>query len=292
MNYKVFGFGVVFTLISGLNSLSVTNETHGSEFQPLENETEEYPYYLPFLGQKAIDAGEELPLPMGISMNYYYVKRDIDVKTIQASLNNNPLGSVDDLVAVDVQTRVQTGVVRLDAWIFPFLNVYGLLGHIDNESSIDASVTIGTNRNINIKTDSGFQGTTTGLGTVLAAGYNDFFMTIDANWVFSELGDAFDTTFQGQIYNARIGWKGKIRDHNTRVWLGGAYWDTEREMSGSIPVGANTVNFRVVQGPVNPTTYSLGLNYEFTERWNIVLDVGGNGNDASSFLCAFNYRFH
>lgn len=264
-------------------------EAAAPESQELEKEV--YPYKLPLLGQKAIDAGEEIPLPLGLSVNYYYVKRDIEVKSISASLNANPLRPVDDLLNFDIQTRVQSAVARLDAWIFPFLNVYGLFGRIENESRIRAKVNLGGNE-YDIDADGAFSGTTGGGGVVLAAGYNNFFMTVDGNLVFSQLGDSFDTTFKGQIYNARAGWKGKISNHNTRIWLGATYWDTEREMSGSIPAGSSTLNFSVVQAPANPTTYSLGFNYEFTQKWNTVVDVGTNFDDASSFLVALNYRFH
>ncbi|MCK4565517.1 MAG: hypothetical protein KAU94_12680, partial [Verrucomicrobia bacterium] len=245
-------------------------------------------------GQKAIDAGEEIPLPLGISVAYYHVTRDIDVAHVSASINDNPLNSVDDYVSIDVTTHVNTGSLRLDAWIFPFLNVYGLVGGIDNTSEINANFNIGTN-SISLRADGSFSGTATGVGTVLAAGYLDYFMTLDANWIYSDLGDQFDTRFSGQIYNARLGWKGKIKNHNTRIWLGATYWDTEREMSGSILTGGGAVqkiNFKVVQKPVNPGNISIGTNYEFTKKINIVADYGFNFKDTHTVLISLNYRFH
>lgn len=293
MKYTIFVWGILFCLIFEPCSVAATNETHQPEFQLLENETEEYPYFLPILGQKAIDAGEEIPLPLGISAAFYHVTRDIDVTSISASINDKPLQSVDDLLSIDVTTHVNTGSLRMDAWIFPFLNIYGLVGGIENTSEINANFDIG-GTNYNIQADGSFSGTATGFGTVLAGGYMNYFMTLDANWVYSDLGDAFDTRFSGQIYNARAGWKGKIDGHNTRIWLGASYWDTEREMSGSIPTGGGVVqkiNFKVVQKPVNPGNMSLGFNYEFTKKINIVADYGFNFDDAQIFLVSLNYRF-
>ncbi|ADE55753.1 hypothetical protein [Coraliomargarita akajimensis] len=255
---------------------------------------QEYPFVLPILGQKAIDAGEELPLPFGISFAYYYVDRDIEVSTVSASINNNPVQSVDDYFAFDVGTTVHTATVRLDTWIFPFLNVYGLFGHIDNTSKINARVNLGGNE-YTLQADGGFEGMTSGVGMVLAAGYQDFFMTLDGNYVYTDLGNAFNSRFEGQIYNARAGWKGKIDGHNTRIWLGATYWDTERTMSGSIPVNGGPVqkiNFEVTQKPVNPSNFSIGCNYEFNEHYNIVVDLGSNFKDATIFLLSLNYRFH
>ena len=294
MNYKALVCGFVFTLVGGLNCLSATNGLHGAESRPLENGTGEYPYFLPLLGQKAIDAGEEIPLPLGISVAYYGVQRDIDVASVSASLNDNPLQSVDQYVSFDVRTEVQSATMRLDAWLFPFLNVYGLFGGIDNTSDIRADVSIG-GTNYNIRADGSFSGLTTGFGVALAAGYADFFMTLDANQIYSELGDAFDTRFSGQIYTARAGWKGKVEGHNTRIWLGATYWDTEREMTGSIDTGGvlvEKINFQVVQKPVNPGNMSIGFNYEITKKVNIVADYGFNFDDAQLLLVSLGYRFH
>lgn len=293
MKFSIYNAVTLYCLICVPISFSSTNETDRSASQPLEIEAEKYPYFLPFLGQKAIDAGEEIPLPLGISAAFYHVTRDIDVASISASINDQPLQSVDDNLSVDVTTHVNTGSLRMDAWIFPFLNIYGLVGEMDNTSEINANVTIG-GTDYALRADGSFSGIATGFGTVLAGGYMNYFMTLDANWVYSDLGDKFDTRFSGQIYNARLGWKGKIKRHNTRIWLGATYWDTEREMSGSISTGGSVVqkiNFKVVQKPVNPGNMSIGFNYEFTKKVNLVADYGFNLDDAQIFLVSLNYRF-
>lgn len=280
----------LFLFLSGLYLCSISSGQESGSAA----EAEEWPYALPLLGQKAIDAGEEIPLPFGISVAYYYVNRDIDVKSVSASLNDNPVQSVDDFVNFDVETTVHTGTMRADVWLLPFLNIYGLFGQIDNTSKIKAEFNLpdggGGTTNVTLNADGGFQGSTAGLGTVLAAGYNDFFMTLDANYIISELGDSFNTKFRGQIYNARAGWKGKIDGHNTRIWIGATYWDTEREMSGSIGEKPAKINFKVVQKPVNPGNASIGFNYEFTDHVNIVADLGSNFEDATIFLLSLNYR--
>lgn len=292
MNFKVLLLCGASFLGCTLSGFSNTNEVHQSTVPHMESDTEKYPYALPFLAQKAVDAGqgEALPLPLGISVAYYYVERDIDVKSVSASLGNNPLQPVDNVVNFDVRTEVATTSMRMDAWILPFLNVYGLIANIENSSIVDMTFDIGTN-NVPVKSNGGFDGVGTGMGIVLAGGYENFFMTFDANWLRSDLGDSFDTIFEGQIYTIRGGWKGVIDGHNTRLWLGGTYWDTERTMSGSVGSGATAVNFRVTQAPLNPRTLSIGGNYEFTKKVNLVADYGFNFEDAHIVLVSLNYRF-
>ena len=167
MKYKSFGWVILFSVLFTFCSFSATNQTERTAILPLDHSENEYPYLLPFLGQKAIDAGEEIPLPLGISAAFYHVTRDIDVTSISASINDNPLQSVDDSLKMDVTTPVNTGSLRMDAWILPFLNVYGLIGGIENTSEINANFDIdGTN--YNLRADGSFSGTATGFGTVLA----------------------------------------------------------------------------------------------------------------------------
>jgi hypothetical protein len=294
MKQKLISLGVLGLVLCSNPGYCATNDTVSLDPSSAENPVAEYPYRLPLLAQKAIDAGEELPLPLGVSVAYYGVRRDIDVKSVSASINDQPVQSVDQYLSFDVRTEVQSASVRLDAWILPFFNVYGLFGGIDNVSDIRADVTLG-GTNYAIRADGSFSGTTTGFGAVLAGGYESYFMTLDANWVYSELGDAFDTRFSGQIYNARAGWKGKLEGHNTRIWVGATYWDTEREMAGSISTGGGVVqkiNFKVVQAPVDPGSMSLGFNYEITQKVNLVADYGFNFDDAQILLVSLGYRFH
>ena len=283
--------GLVFYSAS---AFCATNDLISAELPPVNDQGDIYPYRFPLLGQKAIDAGEELPLPFGIALAYYGVRRDINVKSVSASINDQPLQSVDQYVSFDVRTEVQSATVRLDACVLPFLNVFVVFGGIDNVSDIRADVTLdGTN--YAIRADGSFSGMTTGFGAVLAGGYQNYFMTLDATKIYSELGDAFDTHFSGQIYNARAGWKGKIEGHNTRIWIGATYWDTEREMTGSRSTGGAVVqkiNFKVVQAPADAGNISLGFNYEFTPKVTLVADYGFNFDDAQLLLVSLGYRFH
>jgi len=293
MKCKSFGFGVLMLLTGISNAVSQTNSP-ATDAQALESPAAEYPYQLPLLGQKAIDAGEELPLPLGIAVAYYGVRRDINVKSVSASLNDQPLQSVDQFASFDVRTEVQSATVRLDVWVLPFLNVFGVFGGIDNVSDIRADVTLG-GTNYAIRADGSFSGMTTGFGAVLAGGFNNYFMTLDGTKVYSELGDAFDTNFSGEIYNLRAGWKGKIEGHNTRIWVGATYWDTEREMTGSVDTGGGVVqkiNFKVVQEPADASNMSLGFNYEITPKVTLVADYGFNFDDAQLLLVSLGYRFH
>ena len=111
-------------------------------------------------------------------------------------LGNHPIPS--DMFAIDAghtREKSKTENLRLDMWVFPFLNVYGLVGHTRGSSVSQVSVDSdpsqfrgldrviagavhqlyqsGKLQNIDFTLD--FKGTTWGTGFTLAGGYGNWF---------------------------------------------------------------------------------------------------------------------
>ena len=103
---------------------------------------ERWSSFLPLMAEEARKRGYELPLPFGASAIYNYLERDIEVTDLGIGVNGAPVGSVSDYVDLGSTSHVNVALARFDAWILPFLNVYALLGHIDNQSTTRAVVTV------------------------------------------------------------------------------------------------------------------------------------------------------
>jgi hypothetical protein len=105
---------------------------------------------LPFLGDEARKRGYVLPLPFGVSINYMDMRQNINVDSInftglsldgridcgkdpvcKHAVNNifaNGPVSLDNAFQIGVgHTREssKTETLKLDAWLLPFMNVYG-----------------------------------------------------------------------------------------------------------------------------------------------------------------------
>ncbi len=242
---------------------------------------------LPIWGDKAMDTGHKLPLPYGAGCTFYYVERDVDVKEVSVGLGaNGPMRPVEDYLEFDVRTYVRNYSVKFDAWLFPFMNVYALAGYMENKSRIDMRVTVdGTDYAIN--TYGNFNGATYGVGTVLAGGYANYFMTFDYTYVFSEMDD-FDTDFKGSVAGLKMGWKGPIRQYDTRIWVGGTFWDTEREMAGSV---GNVLRFKILQAPEDRFNYNVGGNVELNDHFNLLFDYGTDFSDTTTLLFSGGLRW-
>jgi hypothetical protein len=183
-------------------------------------ETERWPHVLPFLADEAVKRGYELPLPFGITGVFYYVERDVEITDIRVGINGAPLRSVSNFLSAESTSHVTVAVARFDAWIFPFLNVYGIAGYVSNNTTTRGTVTVPRpgpipgDRTFNVSAKTQLEGFVAGGGTTVAGGYRELFFLGDVNYGQTDIG--FDDRFRALIGSVRVGWNGKILDTPTR----------------------------------------------------------------------------
>jgi len=99
--------------------------------------------FLPILGDAARAKGYTLPEPFGIGYNYMDIHQNIKVDTIELSglsvslpwIGNIPLDPDSFHIAVGkTREKSKTSTARLDTWLFPFMNIYGIVGHTKGSS--------------------------------------------------------------------------------------------------------------------------------------------------------------
>jgi len=282
--FGLIGCIATSTLGQTQNMLEETNPLHVEQ-----NET--WSSFLPMMAEKAYQHGYELPLPFGVGLNFITLKRDIEVKEIRAGFDE--LHNVTDLVTVDATTHVGTLVARVDAWLLPFLNLYVMGGYIENKSEVMANFSInnplpgGGITNITLNSTGDMSGILMGGGIMLAAGYADFFLTLDANFTSTKLDGILDETIQVGIYTMRTGWDGMVKQTPVRIWLGGMYWDSERVVKGS----AGPIRFEVLQGPVDPFNFTLGTNIDLSKKVQLFTEYAFNFADLQMLTIGASYRF-
>lgn len=185
-----------------------------------------YPYLLPIWGQKVVRKGFAMPLPAGLSVQYVYQKSDITIQNLQVGFNNGPMHSLDNVVRIDHATATTNGVnLRPDFWIFPFLNVYGLLARSSNTTAINAGLWIPDSTSwkkvMDINTKADFNATTFGLGMTPTFGVGGFFVAIDMNFSWSDIAE-LDKPAYIFVLGPRIGKNMKLgKDQSLALWAGG-----------------------------------------------------------------------
>ncbi|MEQ1586462.1 MAG: hypothetical protein ABL895_11320, partial [Cyclobacteriaceae bacterium] len=108
-----------------------TNKEVGKKNQALSDSLKQsdYPYALPIWGDKATKAGYSLPYSAGVSVQYFGQESLLIIDNLMVGFNNGPMYNLDGIVRFDeAKARASAATVRPDIWLFPFLNVYGILG--------------------------------------------------------------------------------------------------------------------------------------------------------------------
>jgi hypothetical protein len=164
---------------------------------------------LPFLAQQVIDKGYELPLPYGIGLTYAHVDQEQILSDLEVGLNGGakePFPFVGFDNARSVSDSLQ---LKLDAWLFPFMNVFALFGRVDGEAPLNVyidgngmldqlGVTCGPgppnplcglleNQTFVLDIEAKFKGNTYGAGTVLAGGWNNWFVTVPISYTYADM---------------------------------------------------------------------------------------------------------
>ncbi len=294
--YKPKAIRLVIAAPVLLTALAEAGTEAESPISPIEEDSRSWYGLWPTATKEAIKRGHNLPLPFGISFNYLTMTRDIGVTSVRAGFNGR-MNDLSDFVSVDTVVDVTNEIGRLDANIFPFLNVYVMAGSFKNESSVDMLLSVpnrsGGTTDVELKGSPSFDSTVYGGGLILSGGWKKFFGSYDVNFASTELGGAFDGRIETFIHSVRIGYRDEFAGGTAAVWLGASYWDTARTTKGSMtmPEGKNTLSFEIDQEPVNPETYSLGAMYEFNQHWQTQAEYRFNFKDAHIFMGGLSYRF-
>lgn len=303
----------------------------GAVFNAYADDTSESASRFPIWGDEARERGYSIPLPFGVNLSYMNIRQNVDVDSITFSglkLGTHPIPA--DMFNIDVahtRQRSQTENLRLDMWVFPFLNVYGLVGHTKGSTissvSVDADPSkytgldrviassvhrlnqSGDLQNIDFALD--FQGTTWGTGFTLAGGYGNWFTLVDTNYTQTEF-DILDGKISALTVSPRVGYRfdlpGIAGRSKLSVWVGSMYQDVQQEFRGQLsdlhmpaelqPL-IDSVNqddsgrFNVKQHLNSPWNMLIGSQYEITQNFNVLTEIGFN--DRNSFFLAGEYRF-
>lgn len=239
---------------------------------------ERWSSFLPLLAEEARKRGVELPLPFGVSLVYYHLERDIEVTDVRIGRNGNPPRSVTEVAQFSSGSRVDNLNLKVDVWLLPFLNLYGLVGWFHNDSTTNVRVSfegpMGTPLERSLSVPTTIEGSVGGLGATLATGYPPFFLVLDVNAFGSDLG--FSEKLRGSIASGRAGYVGAVAGMPMNAWLSATYWNTTTTVKDEVsdPETGETLQFEADQGPRYPWTYGAGANLRAHPRFEIFTELG------------------
>ena len=244
---------------------------------------------LPF-GVDTMDRkGFTLPFPFGVAARLGFVDQTMSLREMSFDFDVSSVNP-EDVSITGSSTTDMTIMGRVDAWVFPFVNLYGMLGFLQGNSNIKAFVPAGT-YDITVDNPFDFVGPTTipvsipdfdldakgsysgplwGLGMELAAGRGRVYGSLDLNFQHTSLSSSGDLT-GGSVEVFTVTPKVGMRlEPGTRgsgdLWVGASFMDSVKTFEGTLP----TSQLAPQLAPIVGDTFGYELQAESDETLAII----------------------
>ena len=203
----------------------------------------EYPYALPIWGDKATRRGYSLPYSAGLSVQYFGQRSDILIDNLQVGFNSGTMHNLDGIVRFDKVQSVSNGVsLRPDIWLFPFLNVYAILGVSAASTEVNYGLWLpdssgGEQQVVSLGTKVEFAANTYGFGLTPTLGVGGGWLALDMNFTWTDVPQLAEPA-NAFVFDPRAGKAFRLRrpDENINLWVGGFRLAINTGTTGSIPL--------------------------------------------------------
>jgi hypothetical protein len=268
---------------------------------------------LPVVGQadalfgNSMAGDRELPRTWGIGIDYFSMRQPYQMDSLSlVDMLDTPGGPIPidlggllipDPSVLDIDNEIRSVDLKIDVWVLPFLNVFGIYGQIEGDTRIDlSSLGLPLPPQTNSLSFS-YDGDVYGAGIVLAAGGDKWFGSVTATFTDTSLGGSFTSSVQATTIQPRIGLRS---GDNLEMWIGGYIMDAEEKHSGMVdldlglvggmlPVDGQDVAFAVELSQKEDFNPSFGMHMMMSDAWEATVEVGFG--DRRTALANFTYRF-
>ncbi|MCL1094371.1 hypothetical protein [Shewanella kaireitica] len=293
---KLFTF--IFALFSSCHTLAnqELNSTVNQQLKP------KHWSGLPLLADKASERGYQLPIPVGVTLFYNNIEADyVATDDFKVQVDGGLLGlrgPNDYLVPaedVSITGRDKSVQLKLDAWILPFWNVYGILGYTEGNKDIKAKLDnveglpCGENCNgVVLPIPINYTAKNFGLGTVLAGQIDPIvgdtpFTIMAIGAVIKAKTDTTDSLIKTKLASVRIGQRFDVAGDKLAWFLAFSHQSVKQNVTGDYsfkgtelaPLMEN-VKFDIDLAKQETKNISFSLNYDFGPRneWNLYAEYG------------------
>ena len=246
---------------------------------------------LPLWGERARERGFELPLPFGSGALFTYMEQSVSIDNIDVSFQGAPVAGMQ---VSEADSRDSNVSFRGDFWLFPFMDLYGVVGYTDGRAEVaieGAGLVIGgiPIPDFDIQNEMDYTGNTYGGGATLAAGYKYFFGLLDVNYTLTDL-DIAHSEVKTLTASPRLGLLLESRAKGQGVvYIGAMYIEFDQSLRGSIRladidpqlgqlVGDVPMEYLVEFTAKEALNFLLGGSWEINKRWSLQAEVGGLAN--------------
>jgi hypothetical protein len=187
-----------------------------------------YDNIFPIWGRKAIKRGFDLPRPFGINLIGAYVDQGIEIGGLGLSTGDNPTVPISAITFGDNQSAIGTLNLRGDLWVLPFINVYGMVGLAQANTTVEVTNPVPFTSSVDQT------GRYLGIGLTGSFGIKRNFAVVDVNWAWSDL-EKLDDPVRSRVLSMRLGRAIKLSGtKRLSVWAGTMNVKFKTETQGSL----------------------------------------------------------
>ncbi len=277
---------------------------------------------LPFCNQKQHDRGNSTPLPYGVSIHSFYYNQNYfgtDLRMVGEVKGSNgpiPVTIVVDSMYQNTSVMEFKTNIRPNIWLFPFLNIYGIIGYTAGQVNPDITVTkfhveiINEADTIHQPVDTSFSitekpvfhGPSFGAGVTLSVGFSMFFLLIDYNFIMSN-----PLQVDGNLYSHSIMPKlgillgNKSKHLKGAIWVGAMGFYNDQFFSGEVDIRDIDKDLESLTGryidyrgdikayPGEQWNFIMGGSWIFNANNTLLFEVGVTPRLQASI--SYNYSF-
>lgn len=271
---------------------------------------------LPFMAQDVIDLGFDLPKPFGLSLTYNTMQHDLALDNLKVDIRRGTdfPGQPQPVKAArfdDVRDDNQSTLLRFDAWLLPFLNLFAIAGSIEGRTDLGLTVDLnrqfplscsGTCPVINSNGSASYKGTTYGLGFNLAAGYKNMFGVLNATYNRSDVDIAPGAKITSLNISPRIGLNSTVGQWgNLATYVGLTYLSYQLDIEDQITIqsvalvpviGSDRIiiDYSIEANEQRNWNALVGANWDVSPSWSVQAELHGGGL-RQQFISSVTYRF-
>lgn len=288
--------------------------------EPAPAEPAQWDRALPFFAQRVIDKGYNLPNPYDIGYSYYNGYQRYVLSDLQVSVGSNALRSADFVQFQQSRIHNASNQVQFGAWLFPFMNVYGIVGNVQGSGSIDINfssltdlerffgINIGCGgrrpraecgQPIKLPTQhANYSGHTYGGGFTLVGTYKQLFFSLPVTYTVADITMS-DTPVKSINIGPRVGWNIRL-GHGLGLltpYVGATYFRTRATITGHFDVPlpdtdgqTARLNYQIGEHVTGYWSGSFGASWTINRSIGLLLEIGYGYNRNNVIATGF-FRF-
>ena len=305
---------------TGISDISIPNIGFDDDEPQQEGAPRKWNRKLPFLAQNVIDLGYDLPLPFGIGLVYANVDQDIILTELEVGFYGSEKEPFEFVAFENASADSESVQLKLDAWLFPFMNVFGLIGRVQGDAIMDVLLdgngmldklgvtcspppppqdprcAVLQDNTITLPIVSPFDGMTYGIGTVLAGGWNNWLVTLPISFTYADT-DSTDTEGFVTTVSPRFGRLLNLDQYGKlALFAGGNYMHAKLDVSGTyfLPIPGDDdleINYDIKQENADEWNLVLGGNWDINKTWSVMAEYNGFIGSREAFIASIGFRY-